>query len=88
MIIITDVNIVLSALIKDSIIREIILKSEQDFCFPEPSLRGEAKEIMKSIDPEDVPFIAAALSQENGVIWSEDRHFEKQRRTEKGRRKK
>ncbi len=38
----------------------------------------EAKQIMEPIDPEDVTFIAAALSQEDAVIWSDDRHFEKQ----------
>ncbi len=38
----------------------------------------ESKQIMEHIDPEDVTFIAAALSQENAVIWSDDRHFEKQ----------
>jgi len=38
MIVIVDVNVILSALIKDSTTREIILKTEQDFCFPEPSL--------------------------------------------------
>src|SRR3989338_7297090 len=38
MIVILDVNIILSALIKDSTTREIIIKSGFDFCFPEPSL--------------------------------------------------
>ena len=38
----------------------------------------EAKRVMEHIDPEDVTFIAAALSQEDAVIWSDDRHFEKQ----------
>ena len=121
MIIIVDVNIILSALIRDSITREIILKSGQDFCFPEPSLHkirkykelilkksgisepefsiilnsifkfirlipteeiltnwDEAKKIMGHIDPEDVTFIAAALSQNNTVIWTDDKHFDKQ----------
>ena len=123
MIIIVDVNIILSALIKDSITREIIVKSGQDFCFPEPSLHkirkykelilkksgisepefsiilnsifkfirlipteeiltnwDEAKKIMGHIDPEDVTFIAAALSQNNTVIWTDDKHFDKQKR--------
>ncbi len=35
-------------------------------------------EIMGHIDKEDVTFIAAALSQGNAIIWSDDRHFEKQ----------
>ena len=38
MIIIIDVNILLSALIKNSTTREIIIKSGQDFRFPEISL--------------------------------------------------
>ncbi len=122
MIIILDVNIVLSALIRDAKTREIIVKSSNDFCFPEPSLQKirkykglileksglseqeflvifntlfhfiqivpneeillyweESKEIMEHIDPEDVTFIAAALSQgEDSVIWSDDKHFEQQ----------
>ena len=121
MIIIVDVNILLSALIKDSMTREILISSELDFCFPEKSMqkirkyRGliqeksglsdleflklfhyimkfiriipdeellfnwdEAKAIMEQIDPEDVTFIAAALSQEDAIIWSDDAHFDKQ----------
>ncbi len=121
MIIIIDVNVFLSALIKDSTTREIILTYEQEFCFPEKSLQkirkykpliqkksglsdldflklfhsllkviriipneklldywDEAKEIMEHIDPEDVVFIAAALSQDDAIIWSNDSHFEKQ----------
>ncbi len=37
----------------------------------------EAKEIMDHIDPDDTPFIAAALAT-NAAIWSEDKHFEQQ----------
>ena len=36
--VILDVNIILSALIRDSTTRKIILNSEFDFYFPEPSL--------------------------------------------------
>ena len=36
--IILDVNVILSALIRDSTTRKIILNSEFDFYFPEPSL--------------------------------------------------
>lgn len=39
---------------------------------------NEAKEIMDKIDPDDTPFIAAALSVKNDGIWSDDRHFDKQ----------
>lgn len=123
MIIIVDVNIILSALIKDSTTREIIIKSGQDFYFPEPSIHtirkhrdlileksglsqielltmlntlfrfiqivpteeilqnwDEAKKIMEHIDPEDVTFIAAALGKEDAVIWSDDKHFDRQNR--------
>ena len=119
--VITDVNVILSALIRDSTTRKIILNSEFDFYFPEPSLHkirkyknyileksglteaeydklmatlfkyvklvpteeieknwDEAKKIMEHIDPEDVVFIATALSQEDVFIWSDDKHFEKQ----------
>ena len=122
MIIILDVNILLSAMIKDSRTRKIILTSEQEFYFPEKSLEkirkykdyiqkksglsdsdfmslfnalmmsikiipneelldnwDKAKTIMESIDPEDIAFIAAALSKEDSIIWSDDKHFDKQK---------
>ena len=121
MIIIVDVNIILSALIKDSTTREIIVKSNFEFYFPEPSLQkirkykeyikqksnisqleflklfyslirfikiipkeeilsnwNKAKEIMEHIDPEDTTIVAAALSKNDAVIWSDDKHFEQQ----------
>jgi predicted nucleic acid-binding protein len=120
--IIIDVNVFLSALIRDSTTRELIFTSEQEFYFPEKSMQkirkykdyiqkksglsnleflklfhtlmkfikiisdeqlldywDEAKNIMGQIDPEDVTFIAAALSIEFSVIWSNDHHFEKQK---------
>lgn len=119
--VILDVNVILSALIRDSTTRKIILNSQFDFYFPEPSLHKirkykdyilkksgllkkeydkimatlfkyiqlvpteeieknwkEAKKIMEHIDKEDVVFIATALSIEDSVIWSDDKHFEKQ----------
>lgn len=39
----------------------------------------EAKEIMHAIDPDDVPFIAAALATGAG-IWSDNKHFQKQKK--------
>ncbi|MBI4918781.1 hypothetical protein HY837_02545 [archaeon] len=39
----------------------------------------EAKKIMDSIDPSDTPFIAAALAT-NSDIWSDDKHFNLQKR--------
>src|SRR3989338_6637186 len=119
--IILDVNVILSALIRDSTTRKIILNFEFDFYFPEPSLHkirkykdyilkksglteeeynkimatlfkyiklvpteeieknwDKAKKIIEHIDKEDVIFIATALSISDSVIWSDDRHFEKQ----------
>ena len=35
----------------------------------------KAKKIMDHIDPDDTPFIAAALATK-AVIWSEDNHFQ------------
>jgi len=40
----------------------------------------EAEKIMEKIDVDDVPFVALALSFPNDGIWTEDRHFLKQRR--------
>lgn len=37
-----------------------------------------AEKIMGKIDTEDVVFIAGALSLPNSIIWSDDKHFEKQ----------
>ena len=33
---------------------------------------------MEHIDPEDIVFIATALSISDSAIWSDDGHFEKQ----------
>ncbi|MBI2663877.1 PIN domain-containing protein [Candidatus Woesearchaeota archaeon] len=121
MIVVVDVNPLISALIRDSYTRRIFAGADFDFCLPEPALQKirkykqyiidksglseleylailhsllrfiriipvedlqqhfkEAKKIMEHIDPEDAAFIAAALSQENAVIWSDDAHFDKQ----------
>ena len=40
----------------------------------------QAKKIMDTIDPSDTPFIAVALAMENDSIWSDDKHFSKQKR--------
>jgi len=119
--VVVDTNILLSALIRDSSTRKIIIESGWDFYYPEISFyevrkykslvmkksgmsdddysslvakmltriillpeeqivinMEEAKRIMLHIDPDDVAFIAAALSVENSVIWSNDNHFEMQ----------
>jgi len=41
---------------------------------------NEATQIMSAIDIKDAPFIAAALSNETAVIWSDDKHFKRQSR--------
>ncbi len=121
MIIILDTNVMVSALIKDSFTRRIIIYSGLKFCYPEISLHelrkhknlilkksglseseyekimsklmeyivliptekimghiDEAKQIMQHIDPDDVVFIASTFSCQDSVIWSDDKHFEKQ----------
>ena len=40
--------------------------------------KNKAKEIMGKIDKDDVIFIATALAK-NAVIWSDDKHFQKQK---------
>jgi len=41
---------------------------------------GEARKIMEKIDKDDVPFVALALSVPNDGIWSEDKHFLRQKK--------
>ena len=116
--IVIDSNIIMSALIKDSITRKIIVESNNSFFHPKIALRNlekykselieksnineyelnevlkdllgkisliedeeflvkldEAKEIMGTIDIEDIPFIAAALTINADGIWSFNKHF-------------
>ncbi len=40
----------------------------------------EADKILGHIDKEDVPYIALALSRVNDGVWSDDRHFQQQKR--------
>lgn len=56
-----------------SIINKLIILNEKDVAL----MMEEAKKIMDKIDPDDTPFIAAALLA-NADIWSDDKHFEKQ----------
>jgi len=119
--IVIDTNILLSALIKDSITRKIIVESEWDFYYPKMSLHeirkykdlvlgksgmeereyeelltrlleyveiipdeninkhlNEANQILSEIDPDDIVFVATAISIEDSIIWSDDGDFEKQ----------
>lgn len=117
-----DTNILVSALVKNSLTREILAHPEMEYAIPEFALqeleahldelleksgltlaqfalllgqlkgrmvvvpsedirhREEARRVMDRIDPEDTVFIALALSIPNDGIWSQDRHFERQRR--------
>lgn len=117
-----DTNIVISALIKDSWVRKIIVESgielfTPDFTFEEidkhlhyickkSSLSREenlkvlgilsdyirivdfefyahkikdAKKIIGKIDENDIPFLALAMSFKNDGIWTNDKHFLRQK---------
>jgi len=50
-----------------------------DFEFYKHKMK-EGKKIIGKIDKKDIPFIALALSFENNGIWTEDKHFEKQKK--------
>jgi len=121
MIIVLDTNIILSALIKDSMTRRILIESGWDFYYPALSVEEikehrdlvleksgmtkeefyglvyalfnciqivpqenikeqllKAKELIGERDPDDVVFIASALSL-NCVIWSDDKDFQEQK---------
>src|SRR3989344_117684 len=121
MIVVIDSNVLISALIKDSITRKILAQSGWVFYYPElafqevrkykelilqksdmnekeydillnlllkqislipeerfsHSLKGANTQLGK-IDPDDVVFLALAMSIEQSVIWSNDAHFQKQ----------
>ncbi|MBI4439472.1 PIN domain-containing protein [Candidatus Woesearchaeota archaeon] len=120
--VVIDTNILISALIKDSITRRLIVKSGFQFNYPEMSFHElrkhkslvldksgmseveymdvlndllsyvnvipdeavtqtleEAAKLMGKIDPDDVVFLAAALTLD-AAIWSDDAHFDRQKR--------
>tara|TARA_Y100000310_G_scaffold336553_1_gene421413 strand:- start:192 stop:608 length:417 start_codon:yes stop_codon:yes gene_type:complete len=117
---VVDTNIIISALLKDSLTRKILTRGNLelltlDFSIEEigkyknhlirkagiteeifehvlDSIKDkmeividdvvllkmeEASNIMDKIDPDDTPFIAAALATKSN-IWSDDKHFKKQ----------
>jgi predicted nucleic acid-binding protein len=39
---------------------------------------GEAEDLIGSVDPDDVPFVAVALVRSCDGIWSDDKHLKKQ----------
>lgn len=118
---IIDTNVLISALIKKGLTREILTDFNINFIFPEQGLeeiyfykseiirkakinerefdvlllrllkyirlipteifvgfREEANKIMNKIDKDDVIFIACALAFDCS-IWSDDKHFKKQK---------
>ena len=118
---IIDTNVVISALIKKGLTREILTDFNINFIFPEQGLkeiyfykseiirkakinerefdvlllrllkyirlipteifidfREEAEKIMNKIDKDDTIFVACALAF-NCPIWSDDKHFQKQK---------
>jgi predicted nucleic acid-binding protein len=123
MIVVIDTNVLISAVMKDSAKRRILLLSGMEFVCPEAIVRElrkhkqeildksrmtvhdfdsvlerilenvalipdrdieahrtEAEKIMSRIDFSDAPFIAAALGIPDSIIWSDDRHFERQKK--------
>lgn len=119
-----DSNVLISALIADSVTRELILEMEEELYSPD-FLESEiekhkdlireksdldstdldslltilienifvvaeetyekklkmADEAIGDIDKKDVPFLAVAL-EKDAMIWSDDKHFEKQDKVE------
>ncbi|MBI3413454.1 MAG: PIN domain-containing protein [Candidatus Aenigmarchaeota archaeon] len=121
--IVVDTNVLISALIRNSTTRKIIIESDCKFYYPETSLHEirnykalildksgiseveydelfnrllkyvtlitdeqirpklkDAEMEFARVDPDDVVFLAAALTIDNCMIWSEDKDFEKQNR--------
>lgn len=117
-----DTNIIISAIVRNSLTRKVLLSPYFDFYTPDTAIselekhsallinktgldREKIKEIielvmdsiiivssgmfekylpialeeMKDIDETDAPFLALALSFSNDGIWSNDRHFQKQK---------
>lgn len=65
-----DLKIVLEMLLERI---NIVPKAETD------KKKQEAKKIIGDVDPDDVPFIALALTIPNDGVWTEDKHFISQR---------
>lgn len=121
--IVLDTNILMSALIKESAVRFLIVHSPYKLFLPEfsfieikrhlPIIKKKSKlseqeisiimeillknikiipmetlvkyhkkafNIMGQIDRDDVEFVAAALSINDAIIWSDDAHFKRQNR--------
>lgn len=113
-----DTNILIAALIKDSLTRQILFLPGFEFLLPEYALEEvrrhrakiarhsrlkyeeidlllslllesvtvvpleritphvkEAEALISAIDPDDIPFVALALAEENDGVWSNDHAF-------------
>jgi predicted nucleic acid-binding protein len=62
-------------IVLDSVLTNVTTTPEKEFVKHIP----KAWDIMKDIDPDDFPFLALALSFENEGIWTNDKHFLKQK---------
>ncbi len=40
----------------------------------------QAKEVMTGVDPDDSVYVALGMHLESSIIWSDDKHFKKQKR--------
>ena|SRR3989338_7390168 len=88
--IIIDTNVLLSALIKDSITRKIILEGQFLFWYPQavfdelkrnqtidPFL-AQAFELAHATDPNDWLFFACALACPDSLLWANDKKLHQQ----------
>ncbi len=117
-----DTNILIAALIRKGVTRELLSHPDMEYLVPEHGLEEvkdnqeeicnksglsrtevevllaelitqvtiipiseithleEAKKIMEPIHPEDAIFLALALSTHNEGIWSNDKHFQRQKK--------
>jgi len=116
-----DTNILISALIKDSLTRSILVSPYFEFYMPEHGITelekykdllkkksglntkkldrvlehlienirvvpaeefvkhlGDARKLLKEIDPDDAPFLALAMAIENEGLWSRDKKLKEQ----------
>ncbi len=121
--IVLDTNILISALMRDSTTRKLIIELDEELYYPASGMEEiqkhrelilkksglseeefnpilnilfeyielvsneimqdtveEAKKIMLPIDETDVIFLATAMALEGAVIWSDDKHFAKQKK--------
>lgn len=62
-------------IVLDSVLTNVIITPETEFVKHIPG----AWDIMKDIDPDDFPFLALTLSFENDGIWTNDKHFLRQK---------